>query len=186
MVQGVREMCDVCETSLFNYHWACSKCGFVVCIDCYKARKYGENKVWNNERNSGYDRDEFQWFLCTNRAIHDQERLMLTQIIAGDSLKALAHCIHQVRAIWKIPQNCCCLMSHEKYSSENYDMYKNSIQSILNESKFHFTHVFSSTLDSETKVTHEVDNPSVNDESDSKFKQNEETSEQNDDSSDDG
>lgn len=29
-------MCDVCETTLFNYHWACGKCGFVVCLDCYK------------------------------------------------------------------------------------------------------------------------------------------------------
>lgn len=36
VVQGVREMCDVCETTLFNYHWACGKCGFVVCLDCYK------------------------------------------------------------------------------------------------------------------------------------------------------
>lgn len=36
VVQGVREMCDVCETTLFNFHWACGKCGFVVCIDCYK------------------------------------------------------------------------------------------------------------------------------------------------------
>ena len=36
VVQGVREMCDVCETTLFNYHWACNKCGFVVCLDCYK------------------------------------------------------------------------------------------------------------------------------------------------------
>lgn len=38
VVQGVREMCDVCETTLFNYHWACGKCGFVVCLDCYKVR----------------------------------------------------------------------------------------------------------------------------------------------------
>lgn len=36
VVQGVREMCDVCETTLFNFHWACGKCGFVVCLDCYK------------------------------------------------------------------------------------------------------------------------------------------------------
>lgn len=36
VVQGVREMCDVCETTLFNFHWACRKCGFVVCLDCYK------------------------------------------------------------------------------------------------------------------------------------------------------
>lgn len=38
VVQGVREMCDVCETTLFNFHWACGKCGFVVCIDCYKVK----------------------------------------------------------------------------------------------------------------------------------------------------
>lgn len=36
VVKGVREMCDVCETTLFNFHWACGKCGFAVCIDCYK------------------------------------------------------------------------------------------------------------------------------------------------------
>ena len=39
VVQGVREMCDVCETTLFNFHWACGKCGYVVCIDCYKSRR---------------------------------------------------------------------------------------------------------------------------------------------------
>lgn len=36
VVQGVREICDVCETTLFNFHWTCGKCGFVVCLDCYK------------------------------------------------------------------------------------------------------------------------------------------------------
>ena len=45
VVQGVREMCDVCETTLFNVHWTCSKCGFVVCIDCYRGRKNGTIKV---------------------------------------------------------------------------------------------------------------------------------------------
>ena len=39
VVAGVREMCDVCATTLFNIHWFCSDCGFVVCIDCYRARK---------------------------------------------------------------------------------------------------------------------------------------------------
>lgn len=36
VVKGVREMCDLCDTTLFNYHWTCGKCGFVVCIDCYE------------------------------------------------------------------------------------------------------------------------------------------------------
>lgn len=44
VVQGVREMCDVCETTLFNIHWVCHKCGFVVCIDCYKFRKNTQAK----------------------------------------------------------------------------------------------------------------------------------------------
>lgn len=32
-------MCDVCETTLFNIHWVCRKCGFGVCLDCYRLRK---------------------------------------------------------------------------------------------------------------------------------------------------
>ncbi|XP_055310781.1 lysine-specific demethylase 3A isoform X2 [Sitodiplosis mosellana] len=134
VVQGVREMCDVCQTSLFNYHWACSKCGFVVCIDCYKARKYGENKVWNNEWNNG-ETDEYSWLFCTNRSAHIQERLMLTQIIAGDSLQVLARRIHQVRALWKIPQNCACLMSREEPIKATNGVCKELIQSILNDNK---------------------------------------------------
>ncbi|KAI1238111.1 hypothetical protein IHE44_0012826 [Lamprotornis superbus] len=38
-VRGVREMCDVCDTTIFNLHWVCSKCGFGVCVDCYRMRK---------------------------------------------------------------------------------------------------------------------------------------------------
>ena len=38
-VRGVREMCDACEATLFSMHWACHKCGFVVCMDCYKAKE---------------------------------------------------------------------------------------------------------------------------------------------------
>lgn len=38
-MRGVREMCDVCETTLFNIHWVCRKCGFGVCLDCYRQRR---------------------------------------------------------------------------------------------------------------------------------------------------
>lgn len=50
-VQGVREMCDVCDTTLFNMHWVCHKCGFVVCLDCYKAKvkvSEGDGKQCNH------------------------------------------------------------------------------------------------------------------------------------------
>ena len=56
VVQGVREMCDVCETTLFNFHWACGKCGYVVCIDCYKTRKAA--KSLSNGSGSGNKDDE--------------------------------------------------------------------------------------------------------------------------------
>ncbi|ELV10796.1 Lysine-specific demethylase 3A [Tupaia chinensis] len=38
-VKGVREMCDVCDTTIFNLHWVCPRCGFGVCVDCYRMKK---------------------------------------------------------------------------------------------------------------------------------------------------
>ena len=38
----IRENCDVCVTSIFNFHWTCGSCGFVSCIDCYDERKLAE------------------------------------------------------------------------------------------------------------------------------------------------
>jgi hypothetical protein len=37
-VRSVREMCDVCKTTLFNFHWTCPRCGIFVCIDCYQVK----------------------------------------------------------------------------------------------------------------------------------------------------
>lgn len=31
-------MCDVCETTMFNSHWVCTKCGYSVCSACYYAK----------------------------------------------------------------------------------------------------------------------------------------------------
>lgn len=35
---GIRELCDICATTIFNVHWFCEYCGFVVCIDCHRLR----------------------------------------------------------------------------------------------------------------------------------------------------
>ncbi|XP_035212238.1 lysine-specific demethylase 3B-like [Stegodyphus dumicola] len=105
VVQGVREMCDVCETTLFNIHWVCHKCGFVVCIDCYKSRKNGLSK----DELSTKDRDDYQWLLCTNRQPHEQEKLMLTQIIAGTALWDVGKTLHEIRRKWNIPTYCNCV-----------------------------------------------------------------------------
>ncbi|KAJ8920426.1 hypothetical protein NQ315_005292 [Exocentrus adspersus] len=128
VIQGVREMCDVCETTLFNFHWVCDKCGFVACIDCYKSRKKGTIKVWGEP---GKDRDEYSWLLCTNRQMHEQEKLMLTQIIAGESLLKLGKMVHEMRELWNIEQYCGCATSKEVSVKSNNAQAKEIIKSIL-------------------------------------------------------
>merc|ERR1712106_932398 len=120
VVQGVREMCDVCETTLFNVHWACSKCGFVVCVDCYKGRKNGTSKTVDEPPK---DRDEYSWLLCASRVAHEQDKLMLTQIISGNALLNLGKKVHEVRHNWGIPQLCECPEA-EKYKKESTDEKK--------------------------------------------------------------
>ncbi len=39
-VKGVRDMCDVCKTTVFNYHWICGRCGVFVCLDCYQVKLF--------------------------------------------------------------------------------------------------------------------------------------------------
>ncbi|KAJ8884458.1 hypothetical protein PR048_016315 [Dryococelus australis] len=126
VVQGVREMCDVCETTLFNYHWACGKCGFVVCIDCYKSRKAGTSK---SPTDMSRDKDDFAWLLCTNRQPHEQEKLMLTQIIAGDSLMQVGRRLHDVRIALGISQFCGCRMGDEPLLKGSNGICKESMGS---------------------------------------------------------
>lgn len=127
VVRGVRELCDVCDTSLFNYHWTCGKCGFGVCLDCYRSRRNGVYRICtDSERRAragsggggggGGDRrlqqlDEASWMYCVTRAPHDPQKLLLTQISAGDTLQQLGRHIHEVRAAWGIPQYCGCALA---------------------------------------------------------------------------
>ncbi|XP_053694550.1 uncharacterized protein LOC128742270 [Sabethes cyaneus] len=108
-VQGVREICDVCSTTLFNYHWVCSVCGFVVCIDCYKGRKHG----YSRHEASFRDRDEYMWLHCSNRQPHHQQKLLLTQIIPSNCLYKLVRQMHGICALLEVPLNCECPLSKE-------------------------------------------------------------------------
>lgn len=96
-VRGVREMCDACEATLFNIHWVCQKCGFVVCLDCYKAK----------ERRSCKDKELYAWLKCVKGQPHDHKHLMPTQIIPGKVLTELVTSIHSLRdksnVIFKCP-----------------------------------------------------------------------------------
>ncbi|XP_035773238.1 uncharacterized protein LOC118456510 isoform X2 [Anopheles albimanus] len=109
-VQGVREMCDVCQTTLFNHHWVCSTCGFVVCLDCYKCRKNGIRTIESTTK----DKDADGWLLCSvTKEPHLQSLLLLTQIIPGNCLYKLVHQMHGICALLEIPLNCVCPLSQE-------------------------------------------------------------------------
>ncbi|XP_060048656.1 probable JmjC domain-containing histone demethylation protein 2C isoform X2 [Erinaceus europaeus] len=97
-VRGVREMCDACEATLFNIHWVCQKCGFVVCLDCYKAK----------ERKSSRDKELYAWMKCVKGQPHDHKHLMPTQIIPGSVLTDLLDAMHILREKYAIKSYCHC------------------------------------------------------------------------------
>lgn len=123
VVTGIREMCDVCETTLFNIHWVCDKCGFVVCIGCYTSRKEKEQNSGDSDMEPEVHhgpvdlnkRDKYNWMLCGQGQAHVQKKLMLTQIIAGNALDDVGRYLHCVLEEYKIP--CLCDCSREKGSA---------------------------------------------------------------------
>ena len=102
-VKGVREMCDVCKTTLFNYHWICGVCGMFVCLDCYKFRRGGLVKDdFDRDRST----DDYKWPYCSTGDQHLINNLMIAAIIPNTCLIDLAKKVHQLRVRWKIPQYC--------------------------------------------------------------------------------
>lgn len=71
------------------------------------------------EESSSKDRDGYQWLLCSNRQPHEQEKLMLTQIIAGTSLWDLSKTLHDIRKKWNIPSYCNCAMNDNDQDSKS-------------------------------------------------------------------
>ncbi|KAI5624830.1 lysine-specific demethylase 3B isoform X3, partial [Silurus asotus] len=103
-VRGVREMCDVCETTLFNIHWVCRKCGFGVCLDCYRLRKNQPH----DDVEENPDDEVFSWLKCAKGQNHEPQNLMPTQIIPGTALYNIGDMVHAARGRWGIKANCPC------------------------------------------------------------------------------
>ena len=93
-VKGVREMCDVCRTTIFNYHWICGVCGMFVCLDCYQFRRGGLVK---DEKTLDRSTDDYQWPYCTTGGEHLLTNLMLAAIIPQNCLTDLAKKVHALR-----------------------------------------------------------------------------------------
>uniref|UniRef100_UPI00359026F9 probable JmjC domain-containing histone demethylation protein 2C isoform X2 n=1 Tax=Myxine glutinosa TaxID=7769 RepID=UPI00359026F9 len=101
-VRGVREMCDACEATLFNIHWVCPKCGFVVCPCCYAAHRD------RREHDADSKKETSQWMKCVKGQVHDYKNLIPTQIIPGTALNDLSEAMHTLRARLCVGLNCPC------------------------------------------------------------------------------
>ena len=108
--QGVSETCDVCETVLFSLHWACRRCGFAACLDCYISRKNSETTEADAKTNKNSNvrdedaKDKFSWLLCTNKSTHDLEKLMLTQMVTGNVLEDMMLMLEKTGLEFKKPK----------------------------------------------------------------------------------
>lgn len=104
-VLEVREACDVCETSVFNFHWTCVHCGTCVCLDCYHERKQNISRWKPKTKADKEERDSFFWLKCHER---DDHNMMLTQITTGEALMLLNENLHKTCEQRNITQNCGC------------------------------------------------------------------------------
>jgi len=117
-VNGIREMCDVCRTTIFNHHWCCCKCGFVVCIDCYKA-KLDDTRLTEKQTIVQRNFNKKIWLLCSNEKEHEIEKLFITQILAGNTLKFISELLHDTCHTHNIPLDCSCNETLEKIFPPN-------------------------------------------------------------------
>ncbi|XP_060860134.1 lysine-specific demethylase 3A-like [Metopolophium dirhodum] len=117
-VSGVREMCDVCRTIIFNHHFCCRKCGFAVCVDCFKA-KFKRTLVTEKQTIVQRNFNKKIWLLCSNQKEHQIEKLFITQILPGNALKKMSDIMHDTCRTHNIPLDCSCNETSEKIFSPN-------------------------------------------------------------------
>ncbi|XP_071420285.1 probable JmjC domain-containing histone demethylation protein 2C isoform X3 [Pithys albifrons albifrons] len=140
-VRGVREMCDACEATLFNIHWVCQKCGFVVCLDCYKAK----------ERKSSRDKELYAWMKCVKGQPHDHKHLMPTQIIPGSVLTDLLDAMHNIREKFEIKSHCQCTSKQSTQAGKLPAM--NGVSQVLQNVLNHSNKISLSTPESQQQNT---------------------------------
>jgi lysine-specific demethylase 3 len=95
-LRGVRELCDLCCTTLFNVHWICPRCGYAVCMDCFcSAAGLLSNRRGRHAACAPVDQQcalcrngGRRWHSCTatNGEQHVPQHMLLTQIIPSDGV----------------------------------------------------------------------------------------------------
>lgn len=125
-VVQVREICDVCSTTLFNLQWTCSSCGTSVCIDCYKERKADFVRLKPITKSEKEERDKFYWFKCHNDQDHE---LVLAGMIPGDAFQFLQENVHKLCDDNGIPLQCVC--RNDSILMKNYENFRLQNKNIL-------------------------------------------------------
>lgn len=91
LIDGVLEICDLCATTLFNYHFICTRCGLSLCTDCVNESSDNEFKISCSMKDS---------------VSHQFSDLSLTQIIVSDCMEKLQKSFHDTCHLWGIPHTC--------------------------------------------------------------------------------
>lgn len=114
-IDDLKETCDICVTTIFNYHWICEQCGLSVCLDCYEDRSRKEIKPF--DETEIHDRDVFFWPFC-GILDHSLTKMTFCQIIPDSCLFNLHDKLHQVIADNKLQNSACKYNLHYEQSSK--------------------------------------------------------------------
>ncbi len=117
----VREMCDVCSTTLFNVHFTCPSCCVLVCLDCFQTRLTGCTEYKSDSANAANpyrslkrrrlqreDLDEHMWPFCHGEVMHDPSALLLTTMIPDDLHLKLRDTLHDTMKTFGRKLSCFC------------------------------------------------------------------------------
>ena len=112
LIDGVIEICDLCSTTLFNYHFICTKCGLSLCIDCVSESENGNFVITCSTKGSEG---------------HNIEDLSLTQIIVGDCMQKLQRQFHETCALWEVDHDCELMKEVEGFDRQTNNIVKNML-----------------------------------------------------------
>lgn len=97
-VRGVRELCDTCDTTIFNLHWVCRHCGFTICPSCFQLA------CSSHDGSEAVSSCQTPWPACSiNQQLHSPYQLLISQIIPGNVLADVLCGVFQICQTNNIP-----------------------------------------------------------------------------------
>lgn len=122
---GILELCDVCASLIFNYHYICGRCGFAVCLECFYEREKRQQRLLIDH----FFRDDYGWILCNNDAHHTVNIMQFAQVIPGDCLRLINEQIKKLSTIYTVPKK-------KKFSFKVIDVAKEISKDLWNPESF--------------------------------------------------